>query len=329
MQGFSSVLQRTWDHPLTLEATSKELGNAYNSFEVTPLNSDEVLVRTHYSRYGPVVVGDLVCSADVRSRPADSRHGYHLVLPLNGRVETRYLGADIVATGGTATLYRAKADVVFTRWGGGARVVNAQFDLAHVHRALESELGERLGEQILFSPVVDQSTERGASWIRMLLTLNDQLGHGDSVMLNPLVALPFAESLIQGLLLAVDHPYRQMLDRQVRPARPAAVRTAIDLMEAEPGRPLTTSMLAAQAHVSVRTLQESFRRHLGISPMAYLREVRLRRAHEDLRAADPTTTTVSSIAHRWAFTHLGRFAAVYEAAYGEQPARTLRASRYV
>ncbi|HZE32140.1 MAG TPA: helix-turn-helix transcriptional regulator [Actinoallomurus sp.] len=96
-------------------------------------------------------------------------------------------------------------------------------------------------------------------------------------------------------------------------------------MEAEPGRALTTSVLAAEAHVSVRTLQESFRRHLGISPMAYLRKVRLRRAHEDLRAADPSMTTVASIAHRWGFTHLGRFAAVYQTAFGEPPMATLRA----
>jgi transcriptional regulator GlxA family with amidase domain len=161
----------------------------------------------------------------------------------------------------------------------------------------------------------------------MLMTFNDQLGLDDSLLLNPLVALPYAESLIQGLLLTVDHPYRRMLDRQAGLARPAAVRIATDLMEAEPGRPLTTSMLAAEAHVSVRTLQESFRRHLGTSPMAYLREVRLRRAHESLRAADPSTTTVASIAHRWAFTHLGRFAAAYQATYGQLPVTTLRAPR--
>lgn len=46
--------------------------------------------------------------------------------------------------------------------------------------------------------------------------------------------------------------------------------------------------------------QEGFQRHLGISPMAYLRSVRLGRAHADLRAADPARDTVSVIAYRWA-----------------------------
>jgi transcriptional regulator GlxA family with amidase domain len=48
------------------------------------------------------------------------------------------------------------------------------------------------------------------------------------------------------------------------------VRDAIDLIQAGAHLPLTTSTLAKQCHVSVRTLQEGFRRHRGISPMAYL-----------------------------------------------------------
>ena len=85
----------------------------------------------------------------------------------------------------------------------------------------------------------------------------------------------------------------------------AAVRDAMDIIDAGPHLPLTTSTLARQCHVSVRTLQEGFQRHLGISPMTYLRLVRLRRAHRDRRSADPCHNTVASIAHRWGFTHLG------------------------
>jgi transcriptional regulator GlxA family with amidase domain len=61
--------------------------------------------------------------------------------------------------------------------------------------------------------------------------------------------------------------------------------------------------------------------------MACLREIRLRRAHEDLRAADPSATTVAAIARRWGFAHMGRFAREYQAAYGQTPSATLRAIR--
>jgi transcriptional regulator GlxA family with amidase domain len=60
--------------------------------------------------------------------------------------------------------------------------------------------------------------------------------------------------------------------------------------------------------------------------MTYLREVRLRRAHETLRRSDPSVVTVASVAYDWAFTNLGRFAAAYAERYGELPSDTLRRS---
>src|SRR5262249_7178570 len=151
---------------------------------------------------------------------------------------------------------------VSSRLGAGVRVANARFDLSYVNRALESQIGDRLTTQIDFQPVIERANTQAWSWLRMVLALSSQLSP-DSALLNPLVALPYAESLVQGLLLTTDHPYRPLLDRQGRPGGQATVRTAIELMEAEAGRPVTNSMLAAAACVSVRALQASFRRHLG------------------------------------------------------------------
>jgi AraC-like DNA-binding protein len=60
--------------------------------------------------------------------------------------------------------------------------------------------------------------------------------------------------------------------------------------------------------------------------MSYLRDARLRRADAELRTAAPDDT-VAAIARGWGFAHLGRFAAAYEAKYGQPPGRTLRAAR--
>lgn len=61
-----------------------------------------------------------------------------------------------------------------------------------------------------------------------------------------------------------------------------------------------------------------------MSPMTYLRQVRLRRAHDELIESDPSVETVASIAKRWGYTNPGRFAAAHAARYGETPAATLR-----
>ncbi|HEY3692864.1 MAG TPA: helix-turn-helix domain-containing protein [Pseudonocardiaceae bacterium] len=82
--------------------------------------------------------------------------------------------------------------------------------------------------------------------------------------------------------------------------------------------------LAEVACVSIRSLQEGFRRHLDMIPTQYLREVRLARAHEDLRLADPSQATVTRIAHNSGFTSVGRFAQMYAKRYGNHPSETLR-----
>jgi AraC-like DNA-binding protein len=82
--------------------------------------------------------------------------------------------------------------------------------------------------------------------------------------------------------------------------------------------------LAAIAAVSIRSLQEGFRRYFGTPPMTYLRHLRLARVHENLRHADPALHTVTEIAYHYGFTHMSRFAAEYRARYGVSPRETLR-----
>ena len=96
---------------------------------------------------------------------------------------------------------------------------------------------------------------------------------------------------------------------------------AIDAMHAHPGRPFTPADLAQIGGCSVHSLQEGFRLHIGLSPMRYLRQIRLEHAHHELAAADPRQTTVTDVAYQWGFTHLGRFASTYSAKYGRSPAR--------
>src|SRR2546423_4920490 len=101
------------------------------------------------------------------------------------------------------------------------------------------------------------------------------------------------------------------------------VRIATALIDAAPDRAWTLSELAQGAGVSTRTLQQSFQRELGVSPLEQARRTRMERAHRDLIDADPTSASVTEIAVRWGFFHLGRFSQTYRATYHELPSQTL------
>jgi transcriptional regulator GlxA family with amidase domain len=107
-------------------------------------------------------------------------------------------------------------------------------------------------------------------------------------------------------------------------AHAETLRRAIDFIEAAPDDPISVADIAAAANVTVRTLQLTFRRDLDMTPMAYLRKVRLDQAHRALAAAAPNDgVTVSRVALDWGFANPSRFASYYRAAYGRLPSQTL------
>jgi AraC family ethanolamine operon transcriptional activator len=75
---------------------------------------------------------------------------------------------------------------------------------------------------------------------------------------------------------------------------------------------------------SERALEYAFKDILKMSPMAFLRRVRLHRVHQALRTGTRQTTTVSAEALKWGFWHFGDFSKDYKNCFGESPSDTLR-----
>lgn len=110
------------------------------------------------------------------------------------------------------------------------------------------------------------------------------------------------------------------------PRRERLVREARAFMHAHAHEPLDVPQLCAVLGVSRRTLQYSFESVLQMSPVAYLRVLRLNGLRRDLQAAGPGATVADSAA-RWGFWHLPRLAGEYRALFGELPSQTLQRVR--
>jgi AraC family transcriptional regulator, ethanolamine operon transcriptional activator len=102
------------------------------------------------------------------------------------------------------------------------------------------------------------------------------------------------------------------------------IRIAEDYANSNPELGLRMVDLCNATDVSERTLQYAFQTCLGISPINYIKKIRLHRARRQLKIADPKQTTVSAIACQMGFWHFGEFAKEYKAQFGESPSRTLK-----
>ena len=87
--------------------------------------------------------------------------------------------------------------------------------------------------------------------------------------------------------------------------------------------PLSLSTLERVSNYSRRTLQYAFHEHCGCSPMQWIRQQRLARAHQRLLHPHPGDT-VTAISAACGYRSLSRFNVDYKRAYGAKPSAVLR-----
>lgn len=132
-----------------------------------------------------------------------------------------------------------------------------------------------------------------------------------------------------------DETLRRSLSASVTesvPAAPAvvadgtrgrAVRRALAFIEDHAHATLRLADLCAATGVGARTIEYGFREFYDVSPMTYVKYLRLNRARSDLVRAGPAALSVKRYAEGWGFRHMGQFAKDYKILFGENPSATL------
>ncbi|TGE02459.1 AraC family transcriptional regulator [Methylobacterium nonmethylotrophicum] len=108
-------------------------------------------------------------------------------------------------------------------------------------------------------------------------------------------------------------------------AKPAQLRRAEEFIVHHAAEPISSRRIATAAGCSYRALQIAFRRHLGTTPKAFLTDVRLSLARTEITSGQ--FVSVTEVAMRYGFYHIGRFSKLYRDRYGELPSETFRRSK--
>lgn len=103
----------------------------------------------------------------------------------------------------------------------------------------------------------------------------------------------------------------------------AVTKRARDIIHGQLDNPPTVLALCERLDVSRRTLQNCFQTVLGVSPLGYLRAVRLNAARQALKTAPSVTVAATD----FGFWHFGHFAHDYQQMFGELPSETFRRYR--
>ncbi|MBF5082421.1 AraC family transcriptional regulator [Quadrisphaera sp. INWT6] len=219
-------------------------------------------------------------------------------------------------------------------YGEGAAFGMLRLPRRAVETAAEAAgLAEGAALRILSTGPLDEAA--GHYWRQLMAFTHRQLTAPGSPMGHPLYADHWQQSLAAAVLRVFPNTtMTSAVDGAASAGAvgPATLRRALAHAEAHAHEPIGVADLAEAAGVGVRALQLAFTAHLGTTPTAHLRDIRLRRAHAELRASVPVpssaehpgATTVAAVAARWGFTSPSAFATAYRRVHGCSPSDTLR-----
>ncbi len=299
------------------------IAEAYLPNRVDPLGTGPLELRLDALRLDSATVGLISFGTETRLLTAEATD-YHVNLPVHGGVVNRTgRGVETAAVPGLATVFMPgyPADIL---WGADSLQLCLKIPAPTVVEELEQLLGRSVSKPLVFENEMDLSTPTARGWRASLEVLRTELTDGPGLASQMRVARHLERLVVDGLLLGQPHTYSDALERGTWRPSSGPVARARQLLEEQPEEPWSTSSLAVRVHVSVRSLQEGFARDLGVPPMKYLQQVRLRRARDLLREASSAQTTVARVASGLGVSHLGRFAAAYRLEFGESPSETLR-----
>ncbi|ALU90077.1 AraC family transcription regulator protein [Herbaspirillum rubrisubalbicans M1] len=149
---------------------------------------------------------------------------------------------------------------------------------------------------------------------------------------RPISPRALASTAISNVALALSlnhgsHELESTLPSRQR--RERIVQNAIDYMRLHAGEEIGILDVCRATHVSRRTLQYCFEERLDISPLQYLKALRLNAAHREIKRrtdqdrSHDRQATIGNLAALCGFNHPSRFASEYKKMFGVLPSETV------
>jgi AraC-like DNA-binding protein len=261
-------------------------------------------------------LGTIHYGAGVTARVSPLRDDFWIQIPLQGRLASS-LGVQCDRTRGVIS---SPVDVHVLR----SEPQSARLSVSIHGDALVRQLAVLLDDlpvaPLQFRPEIELEQGYGRSLARVLRCTALELER-DGWFGDPVIASRFEEFVMTGLLLSQPSNYWNALRRRAKPIAPRDVRRALEYLHENVTEPITLGDVVRACGVPGRTLLKHFQDFKGVSPMRYLRNLRLQHARESLQSG--RVQQVSDVVSHWCFGHAGRFSIEYRRRFGESPSQTL------
>ena len=221
-------------------------------------------------------------------------------------------------------IYMINANSPHTKiWQTDGHQVMVRVHQTDMESALERLIGMPVRDPLIFESAPMPAVGAVGTLAKLIELLGTDLEREGSFFAGPTGA-DAKQMLLDMMLSALPHNYSHLLSDASPGLRPRHVRHAAAYIHEHFRESIGLDDLVRAGGVSKRSLHAGFRKYYGVSPMAYLRNVRLDMARLRLKQMGSGDVSVTEVALASGLTHLSKFAAAYKDRFGELPSETLR-----
>lgn len=270
-----------------------------------------------------IVLGRIGFGVEICLEAPPMESAYQVNIPLRGTCVLAQRGRRSTAAAGREGIVMDPVTSVSYRWDENSTQLAIKLPRGRLEAHAARLAGISRPGTIEFEPSFDLTTAGGQA---VLATVN--FAFAELARPGGLEAIPSARDGLESLLMTqllsvVPNQYTPLLNQPGGTATDRTVRDLVERIKRDPAAVRETADLVAMSGLSPRALQLAFREQVGVSPITFVREVRLDRVHQDLLNG---RGSVSEVAATWGFHHPGHFARHYRTRFGVSPSKTLRAA---
>lgn len=276
----------------------------------------------HHISTGALSLSRLEYGADVLIEPDHLEKFYLIQIPTQGHAEIEFGAEKFISYSQVASLLSPDQSLRM-RWTANSPQLIIKISREDFTHHCQQHVVKSNGKSLQFNPKLDFNSQGGAYFLQLVRSMIEALASPQHPLHHPLAFKQFESSLFNALLYGQPNDAFCLGDKfYEKNVAPFYIKRAEEFIREYLHEALNIEMIAEKAGVSTRTLFTGFKNHFGMTPMAYLRELRFEQAHLELMQNEQLSVT--DVAYKWGFTHLGRFSQEYKRRYGELPSNTRR-----
>ncbi len=259
----------------------------------------------------------------VSIKPEPFKNFYLLQAPISGYAKVTRGDKELVVEEGSATI-SAPDEEIWMDWSEDCQKIILRINRTTLESMYGSITGVAPSGALRFEDVISFKPGAMQSVWRMIQMIYDDLIENEgSIFQNEFAIQHMEQSLLFALLNSGVYPQPNSRSSRMNEIAPRQVKVVEDYIHANAKEAITVEQLVEISGVSARTLFDNFKKFRGITPMRYVKDVRMQCVRERL-ITPQSGDSVTSVAMRWGFSQLGRFAVNYKELFGESPSETLK-----